>query len=54
MGRHGRPEPDALAGVDVAADLESGPVIDIAPAAQKASTAEALEYFVALCSQPSG
>jgi anionic cell wall polymer biosynthesis LytR-Cps2A-Psr (LCP) family protein len=40
MGRHGRPEPDALAGVDVAADLESGPVIDVAPSAQKASTAE--------------
>ena len=40
MGRHGRPEPDALAGVDVAADLESGPVIDVAPSAQKASTAK--------------
>jgi LytR cell envelope-related transcriptional attenuator/LytR_cpsA_psr family len=34
MGRHGRPEPDALAGVDVAAELESGPVIDIGPAAE--------------------
>jgi hypothetical protein len=34
MGRHGRPEPDALPGVDVAADIESGPVIEIAPAAQ--------------------
>jgi anionic cell wall polymer biosynthesis LytR-Cps2A-Psr (LCP) family protein len=34
MGRHGRPEPDALAGVDVAAELESGPVIEIAPGAE--------------------
>jgi anionic cell wall polymer biosynthesis LytR-Cps2A-Psr (LCP) family protein len=32
MGRHGRPEPDALAGVDVAAELESGPVVEISPA----------------------
>jgi anionic cell wall polymer biosynthesis LytR-Cps2A-Psr (LCP) family protein len=37
MGRHGRPEPDALAGVDVAADLESGPVIEIAPTAETGS-----------------
>jgi hypothetical protein len=28
MGRHGRPEPDSLAGVDVAADLVPGSVID--------------------------
>jgi LytR cell envelope-related transcriptional attenuator/LytR_cpsA_psr family len=31
MGRHGRPEPDALAGVDVAAELESGLVVEISP-----------------------
>jgi hypothetical protein len=36
MGRHGRPEPDALHGVDVAAEVESGPVIEIAPPAQAA------------------
>lgn len=29
MGRHGRPEADALAGVDVAAELEAGPVVDV-------------------------
>jgi hypothetical protein len=34
MGRHGRPEPDALAGVDVAAELESGPVVEISPVAK--------------------
>jgi anionic cell wall polymer biosynthesis LytR-Cps2A-Psr (LCP) family protein len=32
MGRHGRPEPDALAGLDVAAELEPGPVVDVSPA----------------------
>ena len=36
MGRHGRPEPDALHGVDVAAEVEPGPVIEIAPPAQAA------------------
>jgi anionic cell wall polymer biosynthesis LytR-Cps2A-Psr (LCP) family protein len=32
MGRHRRPEADALDGIDVAADLESGPVIDTSAA----------------------
>ena len=32
MGRHGRPESEALEGVDVAAELESGPVIELAAA----------------------
>jgi anionic cell wall polymer biosynthesis LytR-Cps2A-Psr (LCP) family protein len=33
MGRHGRPEPDALPDVDVAAEIEQGPVVEISPAA---------------------
>jgi len=32
MGRHGRPEPDALPGVDVAAELAPGPIVEISPA----------------------
>jgi anionic cell wall polymer biosynthesis LytR-Cps2A-Psr (LCP) family protein len=31
MGRHGRPEPDALAGLDIAAELEPGPVVEVPP-----------------------
>jgi anionic cell wall polymer biosynthesis LytR-Cps2A-Psr (LCP) family protein len=34
MGRHGRPEPDALAGLDIAAELEPGPVVEIPPATE--------------------
>jgi anionic cell wall polymer biosynthesis LytR-Cps2A-Psr (LCP) family protein len=40
MGRHGRPEADALAGVDVAAELESGPVIEVASVADDVATAD--------------
>ena len=44
MGRHGRPEPDALDGVDVAAELEPGPFVEISPqpVPEVAPTAEAV------------